>query len=348
MSLTTNKSIDIIAIGSPNWGQPVNDNSTLIDKALGSFETVTGTSGSITLTTAQYQAMCLKSGTAAFLADVTFVIPSGVAGQWVVMNQSAASSFKLIVKNAADATSVSVLGGEVQTIYSDGTKVFLTVPQPVIFETFTSGTAATYTPTVGTRAIFVTILGGGGGGGGVDGQGVGTSACAGGGGAGARVELLITSVAATYTYTIGDGGNGGAAGANTGSTGGTTTFTGTGVSLSAAGGAGGQGRLGSSGGATANGGSGGVGTGGELNIRGQQGFAGMVKDGNSVAQGTGGSSVYGAGGIGTFVSGSSGGGPGTDASGFGSGGGGAGSTGLSANDAGGDGSDGLIIVEEFT
>jgi phage-related tail fiber protein len=124
MSLTTNKGIDIITIGSPNWGQPVNDNSTLIDKAFGSFTTVSGTSGSITLTTTQYQNMCLKSGTAAFLANVTFVIPSGVAGQWVVINQSAASNFELRIKNAADAAFVSIPSGETRTVYSDGTKVF--------------------------------------------------------------------------------------------------------------------------------------------------------------------------------------------------------------------------------
>jgi microcystin-dependent protein len=131
MSLTTNKGIDIIAIGSPNWGEPVNDNSDIIDKALGSFETVTGTSGSITLTTAQYQAMCLKSGTAAFLADVTFVIPSDVAGQWVVINQSAASSFELRIKNAASADFLSIYSGETITVYSDGTTVFLLSEQPI-------------------------------------------------------------------------------------------------------------------------------------------------------------------------------------------------------------------------
>jgi phage-related tail fiber protein len=125
MSLTTNKGIDIITIGSPNWGQPVNDNSTLIDKAFGSFTTVSGTSGDITLTTTQYQNMCLKSDTAAFLANVTFVIPSGVAGQWVVINQSAANNFELRIKNAADAAFVSIPRGETRTVYSDGTKVFL-------------------------------------------------------------------------------------------------------------------------------------------------------------------------------------------------------------------------------
>jgi hypothetical protein len=140
MSLTTNKGIDIIAIGSPNWGTPINDNSTLIDKALGSFTTVSGTSGSITLTTAQYQNMCLKSGTAEFTGNVTFVIPSGVAGQWVVINQSATSNFELRIKNAANATFIRIPIDQVRTVYSDGTTVFLTDTQSIAdFQTLQIG-----------------------------------------------------------------------------------------------------------------------------------------------------------------------------------------------------------------
>jgi hypothetical protein len=349
MSLTTNKGIDIIALGSTGWGTPINDNSTLIDKALGSFTTVSGTSGSITLTTAQYQNMCLKSDTAAFFADVTFVIPSGVAGQWLVINQSAASSFTLLIKNAADAASIAIPVGEVQTVYSDGSTVFLTAPKPVSFQTFTSGTAATYTPTPGTRAIFVTCVGGGGGGGGVDGQGAGTAAAAGGGGGGGRTEILITSLSASYTYTVGAGGSGGAAGANVGSAGGTTTFAGGAVSLSAGGGGGGQGRSASSSAVAAGGGGSGTASGGSLNTRGATGFAGQVTgDGTTAGQGTGGSSAYGLGGAGDFVSGATGGGAGVAAPlGFGGGGGGASVATQTTNYAGGDGTGGLIIVEEF-
>lgn len=347
MTLTTNKGIDIIALGSTGWGTPINDNSTLIDKALGSFTTVSGTSGSITLTTAQYQNMCLKSDTAAFLANVTFVIPSGVAGQWLVYNQSAASSFGLSIKNNASADLIAIPSGQFQTVYSDGTTVFIATPRPVNVTYLTSGTAATYTPTAGTRAILVTALGGGGGGGGVDGQGGGTAAAAGGGGAGARVEHLITSVAATYTYTIGAAGNGGAAGANDGATGGATTFSGTGVSLTANGGVGGSGRTASSSAVAAGGGAGGAASGGTLNIRGGTGFAGTVSGGLTTSQGTGASGVYGSGGAGEFVSGSTGGGSGSVATSYGAGGGGAACATVSANYAGGDGSGGLIIVEEF-
>lgn len=347
MTTTTNKGIDIIALGSTGWGTPINDNSTLIDNALGSFTTVTGTSGSITLSTAQYQNMCLKSDTAAFLANVTFVIPSGVAGQWLVYNQSAASSFGLSIKNDASADLIAIPSGQFQTVYSDGTTVFIANPRPVNVIYLTSGTAATYTPVAGTRVIRLTAIGGGGGGGGVDGQGSGTGRAAGGGGAGGVTVKLITSVAASYTYTIGAKGNGATAGDNNGSTGGTTTFSGTGVSLSAFGGTGGGGRLASSSsGAAAGGGAGGSASGGDIIFRGSSGM-----DGYSSVQlssvGNGGPSQYGSFGGGFTISGSSGAGAGADAIGYNAGGGGGSTVGSSTKVGGGDGAGGLIIVEEF-
>jgi len=347
MTTTTNKGIDIIALGSTGWGTPINDNSTLIDNALGSFTTVTGTSGSITLSTAQYQNMCLKSGTAAFLANVTFVIPSGVAGQWLVYNQSAASSFGLSIKNAASADLIAIPSGQFQTVYSDGTTVFIATPRPVNVTYLTSGTAATYTPTAGTRVIRVTAIGGGGGGGGTDGQGSGTGAAAGGGGAGGVAVKLITSVAASYTYTVGAAGAGGTAGANDGSTGGTTTFSGTGVSLSASGGVGGSGRSGSSSsGAAGSAGGGGTATGGDLNITGSSGVTGYAAV-QLNCLGNGAPSAYGSFGEGFRVSGSSGNGTGGSATGYNAGGGGASVVGSTANNSGGAGAGGLIIIEEL-
>jgi hypothetical protein len=349
MSLTANKNIDIIAIGSPNWGVPINDNSEIIDKAFGGFATVIGTSGNITLAPDVYQNMCIKTGAPAFLANVTFIIPSGVKGQWLFQNQSGVSNFSLLVKNAASSDFIAISRGQTQTVYSDGTTVLLTSPAPVTVEFFDSGTGVTYTPRPGTRALRVTCVGGGGGGGAVDGQGTGTAAAAGGGGSGGITEILINSLSASYTYTVGAGGSGAAGGTGTGGAGGTTTFEGGAVLLSAGGGGGGQGRLASSSAVAASGGGGGTASGGSLNTRGATGFAGQVTAGGTTAgQGTGGSSAYGAGGAGDFVSGSVGGGVGGAAPlGFGGGGGGASVAGQQSNYGGGDGTGGLIIVEEF-
>ena len=149
ISETANKDLNVIEIGDAGWGPPLNSNANIIDKALGSFANVTDTSGNITLTPAQYQCMCLKSA-ANFLANVTFVIPSGVAGQWLVYSQNANGSFKLLIKNAASADVIEVPNGQFQTVYSDGTTVFIPTPRPVQVTYITSGT--------GTYTTFVVVV----------------------------------------------------------------------------------------------------------------------------------------------------------------------------------------------
>jgi hypothetical protein len=101
----------------------LNDNASIIDKALGSFTTVSATNGTVNLTLSQCQNMCIKTGVDVFVSDVTFVIPSGVAGQWVFINQSAASAFSLIVKNAASGTVLTIPSGQTRAVYSDGVTV---------------------------------------------------------------------------------------------------------------------------------------------------------------------------------------------------------------------------------
>jgi hypothetical protein len=120
---TSNKGLNQPELASPGWGTPLNDNASIIDKALGSFTTVNATNGTVNLTLSQCQNMCIKTGTDAFVADVTFVIPTGVAGQWVFINRSAANSFSLTVKNAAGPSVVSVASGQTKTVYSDGSSV---------------------------------------------------------------------------------------------------------------------------------------------------------------------------------------------------------------------------------
>jgi hypothetical protein len=92
----------------------------------------------------------------------------------------------------------------------------------------TSGTSATYTPTSGTKAIFVEIWGAGGGGGGVSNAlSSGNGGVGGAGGGGGYVNVLITNMSQTFTYTIGAGGTSGSGvGGGAGGTGGSTTFSG--------------------------------------------------------------------------------------------------------------------------
>lgn len=151
---TANKALNVIGIGDAGWGPPTNDNVDILDKALGSFAEVGSNSGSYTLALADYQCMCLKSVAANFLANVTLVIPSGVKGQWVVINRNTGSNFELRIKNSADATFVSIPNGEIRTVYSDGTTVFRTDDQAILnLNTTTGGVFQTGDNTFSKRTI---------------------------------------------------------------------------------------------------------------------------------------------------------------------------------------------------
>ena len=118
---TTNKALSEPASGDLTWNVPLNANFATIDKAFGSFVNIATTTGNYALTTSDLQNMCFKSNTSAFTGNVTFTIPNGVAGQWVVVNQSASSAFTLSV--VCGASSVLVDRSTVRSIYCDGTTV---------------------------------------------------------------------------------------------------------------------------------------------------------------------------------------------------------------------------------
>jgi microcystin-dependent protein len=121
---TTNKELNVIGIGDAGWGPPLNSNANILDDALGKFNVVAGTGGNETLTLAQYQGMCLKSSEALFTANVSFLIPDGVRGQWVVMNRNTGGSFDLRIRYATLTNFLIIPNGEVRTVYGDGTNVF--------------------------------------------------------------------------------------------------------------------------------------------------------------------------------------------------------------------------------
>lgn len=91
MPFTTNKNIEQPAFNSyiDDWDTPVNANWALIDKAMGNSVTIntTGLSGTIALSTSQYQNLTIRfTGTPA--GAITYSVPSPVGGQWVVRNDT--------------------------------------------------------------------------------------------------------------------------------------------------------------------------------------------------------------------------------------------------------------------
>ena len=200
-----------------------------------------------------------------------------------------------------------------------------------------SGTAQTYTPGVGCRAIDAELVAGGGAGGG-SATAASSAAAGAGGGAGGYTKKLISPPASSYTYTIGAGGTGasGAVGGN----GGDTTFG----ALTAKGGTGGAAMAAGTTALASLGGAGGiVGSGGDINEPGEPGAPGVRFSGTVGMSGAGAASVLGGGANGVVAQGAG------AAAVANSGGGGGGGLTLNAGaaTAGGNGGSGQIVITEY-
>lgn len=216
------------------------------------------------------------------------------------------------------------------------------VPRPLLNVRRITATG-TYTPTAGTRAVLVELVGGGGAGGGVAATAAAQYNCGSGGAAGGYASSFLTSGFSGVTVTIGAAGAG-ASGAN-GGAGGATSF---GALLSATGGAGG-----STGGAvpvaafsdiqTTTPATGGVGAGGNVdNSNGEPGGVGIYF--TRPMGGQGGASRFGGGAAGRANSANAG----FAATSPGAGGGGCATSPSSGAYAGGNGAAGLCIVYEYS
>lgn len=263
-----------------------------------------------------------------------------------VRNKHASSSNVVTVQFYDGATAYEIisetLAAGTELLYEDGQGWVVNITGAnVSHQVFTTGGAGTYTTPAGVRAIKVECVGGGGAGGGC-GTAATNSAGAGGGGAGAYAVALITSPAASYAYVVGAGGTPGAAGANNGGAGVNTTFNTT--TVVAVGGSGGLADTVTTLHAGGLGGAGGLASGstGDFKSNGAPGGNGVSFAAAQCLSGAGGPSVYGGGAVsaknatGAGVAGTSG-------------GGGSGATIVSggANQAGGAGGAGLIIVTEY-
>lgn len=204
---------------------------------------------------------------------------------------------------------------------------------------YTSG-SGNHTWNAATTQAVVTAYGGGGGGGGADMTGGGGSGVGGGGAAGAKAVKHFTGLTGggTAAYAVGGGGNGGGAGNNAGTAGTDTTFS----TLTAKGGSGGASVASGSTFALVAGGAGVVATGGDVNGVGATGGHGVRFSALNIFSGEGASSDLGAGGA--AVSGTA---AGSNATGIASGGGGAAALQSGSDQAGGNGSAGVIVVEEY-
>lgn len=205
-----------------------------------------------------------------------------------------------------------------------GARTNLGIDDGVLLNVQVFTASGTWTPTAGTGAVVVEVVGGGGGGG--AGATGGATGGVGGGGGGTSIERITSGLGGTETVTIGAGGAGGTGAGGNGAAGGTSSF---GAHCSATGGAGGTGSAGAVIGAAGGGGSGGT-----VNMTGAS-----SDPAGATFSSSGGASTRGGGGTGQV------GGVGGTGGNYGGGGGGARGTGI--DNVGGPGAAGIVIVWEY-
>ena len=122
---SVNKDLTLPANGEyvNTWNIPVNADLTIIDNALGGTTNLSATSGSATLSAAQYQPLILNV-TGSIGADVTYTIPSGVGGQWIVKNLTT-GGYAIIIASGGGGTSATIGNGAVTSVICDGTNCYV-------------------------------------------------------------------------------------------------------------------------------------------------------------------------------------------------------------------------------
>ena len=231
-------------------------------------------------------------------------------------------------------------------------RVLLTgdTPDEPVVHVYTASTTWTK-PTASTFShIVVECVGGGGGGGGPPATGTNQASQSGGGGGYTR-NLFGASVltGSTYTVTVGTGGNG-RGGGNTGDDGTDSSFSGPGITSApvAGGGSGGGGM--NAGAAYSNTGGGGAGSAsnGDISVPGMAGGNGVRISLPGVTSAVAAGNAWGGGtALGTPLRQSNVGSAGYNGADHGVGGSGAGINQSSTTVAGGDGSDGVVVVTEY-
>jgi hypothetical protein len=128
-TFTTNKVLELPANGDyvDTWNVPANGDFSIIDQAFGGGTSLNATSGSATLSAAQYRSLFLNiSG--AISAGVTYTIPSGVGGQWIVYNSTTDASggpWAITIASGGGGTSVTMPRSTRIIVVCDGTNVRL-------------------------------------------------------------------------------------------------------------------------------------------------------------------------------------------------------------------------------
>jgi hypothetical protein len=163
MSTTSaNKALTLPANGEyiGTWDQPLNGDLTILDSALGGKTSLNATSGNATLTSTQYRPLILNV-TGAIAGDVTYTIPSGVGGQWVVQNLTS-GGYNVIFQTAVAFVGNGSISGNTLTVTTSttgaltvGSYVYGTgVPSNTFITALGTGTGGNGTYTINNTVAF--------------------------------------------------------------------------------------------------------------------------------------------------------------------------------------------------
>jgi len=122
MVTSTNKGLSEPASGALNWNTDLNGNFEIIDKAMGAAVSISLTGLSTYATSAaqcQYMSMNF-TGTPS--DDVSVSIPTGVAGQWVIQNNT--NKTITVSSLLGGASTAVVVAGSIRSVYCNGTNVY--------------------------------------------------------------------------------------------------------------------------------------------------------------------------------------------------------------------------------
>jgi hypothetical protein len=142
-SYTTNKNIEKPANGDYNntWSVPVNSDWDIIDRAFGGTTSLNavGASGTVTLTTSQYQAPIIAI-TGTLTANVNYQLPAGGGGFFYIFNNTS-GAFSVLFSSAGGGSTVTLPQGFTISVISDGTNIGLgTTNAALITSTYTNPT----------------------------------------------------------------------------------------------------------------------------------------------------------------------------------------------------------------
>lgn len=113
---TVNKALNLIGLGDPNWGNPTNQNASILDQILGTPLAIAAVAGTTNLLVTQCQYNCLRF-TGALGANARYNIPIGVSGEFIIINATT-GPFTLTIGHQSGGSSVIIDQNSQRSIYA--------------------------------------------------------------------------------------------------------------------------------------------------------------------------------------------------------------------------------------